>query len=903
MKKITLLFFLSLFSVTLTHAQTCLPPAGVTVTNITNTSAVISWNTASSAQYYQLLIGVNGTTVGGNLIAQSSPFVLTGLNCDTTYTVQLSSVCNTANNPSALTSAITFNTLSCTNNLGEPQNLTNCVGPNGIACFDLTTNNAPILGNANPNQYSINYFSSLNDATNNTLPLATPFCMPLGTATIYARITDISTGTIAQIKVFTVQALNYQNQGALPHMTQCDNDSNGQISYDLTTSQALISTINPLTYHGSLADAQNNVNPIVNPTNFILPTSVSSSTIYIREHITNGCDNIFSRVLFTQLNCNVASSCSNANTLCNSIGVPFVNTVNLANSGNAGCLGTTPNATWFYLPISQSGNINLQITQGNNAPLYNNLDVDYIIYGPFSSPISGCSSYGSANIVSCSYSTAATEYPFITNAVAGQYYLLMVTNFSNQPGFITINSMPSSTGIINCTGFTFNAFLDNNTNGVKDAGEPNFPLGEFHYEKNNDGTIHNITSPLGVAYVYDNVATNSYNVNYTINTNYAANYTVNPANYTAIHPAAGMTTYYFPVVATNAYNDLAVTVIPANLPRPGFNYFNKLVYANLSNQIVSNGTVTFTKPTATTVTSTNPATTATATGFTYNFTNLLPFEVRTIDVIMSVAALPTVNAGDYLISSATIEPLVGDLVPINNTSTVNQIVVNAYDPNDKMEAHGPQIVYSNFTSNDYLFYTIRFENTGNAAAINIRVNDVLNNQLDETTLEMISASHPYTLDRISKNLNWRFENIQLPVSVPNTMIGKGYITFKIKPKAGFAIGDIIPNNASIYFDYNPAIITNTFTTEFVSFLASSSFNLDAIKIYPNPTSDIINIDVQENQTLQSLMVYDMLGNKIIHKNEFEAHNQLNLGNLAAGIYLLEIKDANDQQLIQKIIKK
>ena len=145
-------------------------------------------------------------------------------------------------------------------------------------------------------------------------------------------------------------------------------------------------------------------------------------------------------------------------------------------------------------------------------------------------------------------------------------------------------------------------------------------------------------------------------------------------------------------------------------------------------------------------------------------------------------------------------------------------------------------------------------------------------------------------------------NIQLPVSVPNTMIGKGYITFKIKPKAGFAIGDIIPNNASIYFDYNPAIITNTFTTEFVSFLASSSFNLDAIKIYPNPTSDIINIDVQENQTLQSLMVYDMLGNKIIHKNEFEAHNQLNLGNLAAGIYLLEIKDANDQQLIQKIIK-
>ena len=60
----------------------------------------------------------------------------------------------------------------------------------------------------------------------------------------------------------------------------------------------------------------------------------------------------------------------------------------------------------------------------------------------------------------------------------------------------------------------------------------------------------------------------------------------------------------------------------------------------------------------------------------------------------------------------------------------------------------------------------------------------------------------------------------LPVSVANTMTGKGYITFKIKPKPGYAVGDIIPNNASIYFDFNPAIITNTFQTEFVALFRS-----------------------------------------------------------------------------------
>lgn len=902
MKKITLSILSTLCFVVTLWSQ-CTPPTNVSVTNITSTTAVVSWMDANNALSFNIQIAANGTTIGTSIIASSSPFVFTGLNCNTTYTVQVAANCDNANNVSPFSTPFTFITSPCATSFGQAQNLTNCIGAGGLACFDLNSNTPYVLGNADPFQYTVTYHATQADASANTNPLPSPYCVALGSYTVFVRITNNSTGAAEQISAFTIQATNYEVLGELPHMTQCDDNNDGQISFDLTTTQALLSTTNTLSYHGSLSDATYNINPIAFPNNFIVFTSSSSSTVFIREHSGTGCDPIYSRILFTQANCNLATSCINANSLCNSIGVPFVNTINLPTSGSAGCLGSTPNATWFYLPISQSGNINLQVSQGNNAPTYNNLDVDYIIYGPFTSPTAGCASYGPANIVSCSYSAASTEYPTITNAQVGQYYLMMVTNFSNQAGFITINSLPTSTGVINCTGFTFNAFLDGNNNGIKDSGELNFPLGDFHYEKNNDGVIHNITSPTGTTYVYDNVATNLYNVNFTVNPVYATNYNVNPASYTGINPGASMVTYYFPVTATSTYNDLAVTVVPMNLPRPGFNYFNKVVYTNLSTQTVTNGTVTFTKPGAVSVTATTPATTANATGFTYNFTNLAPFEVRTIDVTMSVPPIPTVNANDYLVSSASIEPLAGDLVPSNNTSTVNQIVVNAYDPNDKMESHGPQIVHSTFTSNDYLYYTIRFENTGNASAINIRVNDVLNSQLDETTLQMISSSHPYVLDRISTNLTWNFNNIQLPVSVANTMIGKGYITFKIKPKAGYAVGDIIPNAASIYFDYNPAIVTNTFTTEFVAFLASPAFDTDSIRIYPNPTSDILNIELLNNQTIQSLVIYDLLGNKIVAKNYLQSPSQINISNLASGIFLLELTDTNNQKLIHKIVKK
>ncbi len=902
MKK-KLLIFLVFLSVAINFVSAqCLPPTNVFVSNITTSSATISWvqnNTTTSD--YNIQLFMNGT-VAGTFAAQTNPFVLTGLPCDTTCTAQIVSVCspNVISSPSVL---VTFMTLPCAPQFGQPQSMTACV-TNGVGCFNLANNTPVILANQPPNLYTVTYHASQADAVSGSNHLVSPYCVNQGSYTVFSRVTEISSGNAAQINSFALNATDYHVMPALNPLVQCDDNNDQQVVFDLTSSQALINTTNTLVYYPTLVAAQNQVNPLTPATNFVVPVTASSSTIFIREIISDACDKIYPRTVFAQSNCNLASSCANANLLCNSLGVPFSNTVSIANGGNIGCLSTTPNPTWFYLPISTSGNINLVITQGNNAPNYNNLDVDYVIYGPFTSGTPSCNLVGPNNIVSCSYSAAPTEYPIIQNAQAGQYYLMMVTNFSNQNGFVTINNLSTSTGVINCTGFTFNAFLDANNNGTKDTGEVNFPLGKFTHEKNDNGVVHNVIAPTGMFSIYDNVPTNSYDVSFVVNPSYAAMYNVNPSQFLNLTPTgAGMTTYYFPVTAVQNYNDLGVAVVPFNAPRPGFNYINRVVYANLGNQIIPSGTITYTKPTAVTIVSTNPVTTSTATGFTYNFTNLLPFEVRTVDVIMLVPTIPTVNAGDYLASQASIVPTAGDVVLENNTNTLTQIVVNAYDPNDKMEARGPQILHSTFTSNDYLYYTIRFENTGNASAINIRVNDMLNSKLDETTLTMVSSSHAYELDRVGTELNWKFNNIQLPVSVANSTIGKGYITFKIKPKPGYAVGDIIPNAASIYFDYNPAIVTNTFQTEFVAALESESFNKDEFAVYPNPTASILNIQSKLNTTISEVNVYDLLGKQLLNKKIAVSSTEIDMTNYSPGLYLLEVVSENNQKSIHKIIKK
>jgi len=900
MKKKLLVSFLFLQVLLSTIYAQCTTPTNVFVSGITNNSATISWVQNTTSSEYNIQLFMNGVAAG-NFVTQTSPYVITGLPCSVTCVVQVVAVCG-PNVVSAPSASVTFMTLSCPPQFGQPQNMTSCI-ENGFGCFDLASNTSTILANQPSNQYTVTYHSSQSDAVSGINPLVSPHCVNQGTYTLFSRVTEISTGNMMQVSAFTISAVDYQSMPALTPMVNCDDNNDQQVSFDLTTTQALLNTTNTLVYYPSLINAQMQTSPIVNPTNFIIPVSASSSTFFVRELIDGACDKIYQRTAFAQSNCNLASSCVNANLLCNSLGVPFSNTISISSSGSAGCLGTTPNPTWFYLPISTSGNINLVITQGNNAPLYNNLDIDYVVYGPFTSGTSSCNLVNSSNIVSCSFSASPTEYPYIQNAQAGQYYLMMVTNFSNQNGFITINNLSTSTGLINCTGFTFNAFLDANNNGTKDSGEINFPLGKFTYEKNDNGVVHNVIAPTGTFSIYDNVPTNSYDVSYIVNPSYAAMYNVNPSQFLNLTPTgAGMTTYYFPVTSVQNYNDIGIAVVPFNAPRPGFNYINRIVYTNLGNQTITAGTVTFTKPTAVSIVSTNPATTSTSTGFTYNFTNLLPFEVRIIDVIMAVPTIPSVNAGDYLVSQASIVPTTGDVVLENNSNTLTQLVVNAYDPNDKLESRGPQILYSSFTSNDYLYYTIRFENTGNASAINIRVSDILNSKLDETTLTMINSSHAYELDRVGRELNWKFNNIQLPVSVANTTIGKGYVTFKIKPKPGYAVGDIIPNAASIYFDYNPAIITNTFTTEFVAALSGASFDNQGFAIYPNPTNGIFTIQSQSNDVISEVKLYDLLGNQILVKKPTLSFVELDLTSYADGVYIVEVTSSDAIKTIKKVIK-
>lgn len=450
------------------------------------------------------------------------------------------------------------------------------------------------------------------------------------------------------------------------------------------------------------------------------------------------------------------------------------------------------------------------------------------------------------------------------------------------------------------------SFIDTNNDGIQNSGETAFTEGSFVYQLNDSDVNNYIASSNGYANLFDNNPSNSYDFSYLINTELTP-YLSNATNYSniSITPGNGIQTLYFPITVTNPYNDVSVAIYASNQPRPGFSYINTIVYKNIGLTTTS-GTITFVKDPEVTITSISQSgITINSTSFSYDYTNLLPNEIRYIYVTMSVPTIPTVNISDILTNNVTITSALTDVYLTNNSFTNSQIVIGSYDPNDKMESHGGEIQFNQFAANDYLYYTIRFQNEGTADALTVRIEDLLDEQLDETSIRMVSASHPCTMQRNNNQITWTYDNINLAPTIVNEELSKGYVLFKIQLKPGYAIGDIIPNTANIFFDYNPAIVTNTFNTEFVAALNNFDFNSGNFLIYPNPSNDFVQISLKNvSEKIKNITIFTILG-KEIKKTEAVNSNQtnLNISDLSSGIYMIEVTTENDLKQVEKLLIK
>ncbi len=366
-------------------------------------------------------------------------------------------------------------------------------------------------------------------------------------------------------------------------------------------------------------------------------------------------------------------------------------------------------------------------------------------------------------------------------------------------------------------------------------------------------------------------------------------FTVSPSTASVTFPDA--TSPYlqdYCITANGIHNDLEVALLPIDIARPGFDATYKIIFKNKGTASQS-GTVSLVFDDAVLdLVSAIPSVSNTATNsLTWDFNDLLPFETREVTVVLNVNSpgeTPAVNNGDILNYNATIGGAT-DETPVDNTAVLAQGVVNSFDPNDKTCLEGTIITPS--MVGNYVHYVIRFENDGTANAQNIVVKDLIDtNKFDVATLIPLSGSASYVTRITNSNqVEFVFENINLPFTAgANT----GYVAFKIKTKPNLVLDDSFSNTASIFFDYNAPIVTNTATTT-VGILANQDFDFNTyFSVYPVPAKQVLNLQMKETIGVKSIAIYNSLGQVVLALPNTYNSTGIDVSALQTGSYIIKL---------------
>lgn len=276
------------------------------------------------------------------------------------------------------------------------------------------------------------------------------------------------------------------------------------------------------------------------------------------------------------------TSCFNATPVCAN-GSLISNTTGISSEGSLLCLGATPNPRWYIFKSGISGAIDLQLSQGNNSPSYNNQDVDFMMWGPFDH-LPDCTSelYGypatntliSNNVQDCSFSGSAIESVNVSNAPSGKFYVIMSTNYSNQSGSILIqqtNQGQVGAGSLICDYVIIDDQPSDrtfNVNGATSFSVTTLNASSYRWEMSIDGTNWTALSDGGTMPSISGAFTNTLNL------------TNVPSTYDG---------YYFRVSASNAGDSVysKVSQLNSTLSQSNFDHELFSVYYDInSDEIV-----------------------------------------------------------------------------------------------------------------------------------------------------------------------------------------------------------------------------------------------------------------------------------------------------------------------------
>ncbi|PQJ10857.1 hypothetical protein CJD36_012870 [Flavipsychrobacter stenotrophus] len=267
---------------------------------------------------------------------------------------------------------------------------------------------------------------------------------------------------------------------------------------------------------------------------------------------------------------------------------------------------------------------------------------------------------------------------------------------------------------------------------------------------------------------------------------------------------------------------------------------------------------------------------------------------------------------DSAVSAAPMTSWLTDYTPWNNVNYFTTTVVGSYDPNFKEvspKGTGPTGIIG--YADSVLEYMVHFQNTGTYYAEKVVVIDTLDPNLDWATLHPVYQSHQCVVTMNENGVaTFTFNGIHLPYDPSYPVTSNGMFTYTIKTRHGLPVGTQIRNRASIYFDYNTPIITNSTlnTIGHAVGIPTTTDQHSSFSIYPNPAEKtcfaVINSDVFGNADMQ---ITDITGKVLISKTVSLSLGAqtipVDINTLAPGMYLVSLHNQGKVETQKLVIMK
>ncbi|HQV76401.1 MAG: T9SS type A sorting domain-containing protein [Flavobacteriales bacterium] len=538
-----------------------------------------------------------------------------------------------------------------------------------------------------------------------------------------------------------------------------------------------------------------------------------------------------------------------------------------AGTGNINCGSPGGNGDWYkYIPTF-TGMINISSCNSMN----NNTDDDtyvHVLTGNCDSLI--CLGYNDdMGSNSCPGYNFAT-YLDVAVTAGETYYIVWTDSFDSDDFYWNLTE---------CFGTVQGeAFHDNNNNGVRDSLE--------------SAVNTMLLVEPGAHYVYAGHDLYSFCTE-------EGTYTITAPNPPLYHTAVPTSRTY---TVTNQGElvtgmDFAFQSIPgiydgqADIwgwnPWIGNNTHYQINYQNVGTETISGDVVLTLDPQTQFVSSTPANTSAAGQSVSWSVSNLLPGESVHINVTYLTDSTAIVT--DEVTANVQFTITDTDQTPANNGDSITGHPTTSLDPNDKM-VNESLLTEQDVIDGKPLEYVVRFQNTGTAPAVNIVVRDMIDNDLDLSTFEMIGATHPYSVWVEGNEIAWTFANILLPDSTTDVDASQGGFSYRIQPKATAMTGTIFSNRADIYFDYNEPVLTNTVETLVAtpeSIAERSSTN--GLILHPSPGDGHLTLRWMNSAVANArITVFDAMG-RSVHTANFarlgnDSARMLDLSNLPQGTY-------------------